>query len=99
MPKRSDARALKNLVDQAYLIVKSDPIPPGGVESLRENLDAARKLAKLLLAKPEKTAAAQLGALGGKKTAERGPEYFRELAAMRKTKAGGRPRKSGINKS
>jgi hypothetical protein len=53
MPKRSDLRALKNLVDQAYLIVSSDPIPPGGIESLRENLNAARQLARLLLEKPD----------------------------------------------
>jgi hypothetical protein len=34
-----------------------------------------------------------LGQMGGKKTAERGPDYFRKIAAMRKTHAGGRPRK------
>ena len=37
--------------------------------------------------------AAVLGAKGGKATAKRGPEYFRKIAAMRKTRAGGRPRK------
>jgi hypothetical protein len=40
------------------------------------------------------TPASLLGSIGGKKTAERGPEYFRKIAAMRKTRAGGRPRKS-----
>lgn len=93
MPKRSDLRALKNLVDEAYLIVSTDPIPRGGIESARENLDAARRLAKLLLLRPETSAAAELGTLGGKKTAERGPEYFRDIAAKRKTRAGGRPKK------
>ena len=34
----------------------------------------------------------ELGRKGGRKTAERGSEYFRQLAAMRKTKAGGRPK-------
>jgi hypothetical protein len=34
-----------------------------------------------------------LGQMGGKETAKRGSEYFREIAAMRKTHAGGRPRK------
>ena len=34
----------------------------------------------------------EMGRKGGKKTAERGPEYFRQLAAMRKTRAGGRPK-------
>jgi hypothetical protein len=37
--------------------------------------------------------ASLLGKIGGTKTAERGPEYFRQIAAMRKTRAGGRPRK------
>lgn len=35
------------------------------------------------------------GRRGGNKTAERGPEYFKQIAAMRKTRAGGRPRKNG----
>jgi hypothetical protein len=38
-------------------------------------------------------AASQLGRLGGTVTAKRGPDYFRELAARRKTYGGGRPRK------
>jgi hypothetical protein len=37
---------------------------------------------------------AKIGRKGGAKTAERGPEYFRQIAAMRKTKSGGRPKKS-----
>lgn len=36
-------------------------------------------------------AAAELGKLGGLKTAERGPEYYAKIQALRKTKAGGRP--------
>jgi hypothetical protein len=39
--------------------------------------------------------AAVLGAKGGKVTAKRGPEYFAKIAAMRRTRAGGRPRKNG----
>jgi hypothetical protein len=38
-------------------------------------------------------AAAMLGKLGGRKTAERGPEYYKNLQAKRKKRAGGRPRK------
>ena len=68
-------------------------MPRGGIESARENLDAARRLAKLLMAKPETSAAVELGSLGGKKTAERGPEYFREIASKRKIRSGGRPKK------
>lgn len=37
--------------------------------------------------------ASKLGTIGGAKTAARGPDYFRKIAAMRKTRSGGRPRK------
>jgi hypothetical protein len=37
-------------------------------------------------------APAQIGKKGGLVTAKRGSDYFRQLAAMRKTKAGGRPK-------
>lgn len=40
--------------------------------------------------------AVALGSRGGQKTAERGPEYFSKIAAMRKERKGGRPRKSGL---
>jgi hypothetical protein len=50
-------------------------MPKGGIESMRENLDAARRLVRLLLKRPATIGPAELGALGGKKTAERGPEY------------------------
>jgi len=39
-------------------------------------------------------AAVALGRLGGVKTAQRGPEYFRKIASQRKKFAGGRPKKS-----
>jgi len=37
-------------------------------------------------------AAVELGKLGGKKTAERGPEYYAEINAKRKNRGGGRPK-------
>ncbi len=37
-------------------------------------------------------AAAELGRLGGQKTAERGPEYYAEIQAKRQVRAGGRPK-------
>jgi hypothetical protein len=37
-------------------------------------------------------AAVELGKLGGKKTAERGSEYYAEINAQRKIRAGGRPK-------
>lgn len=39
-------------------------------------------------------AAVSLGRRGGKATAERGPEYFKKIQAMRKNRKGGRPKKS-----
>ncbi|HTC87616.1 MAG TPA: hypothetical protein VK686_04915 [Bryobacteraceae bacterium] len=48
MASQTDLRALFNLIEQAYLAVGSDPIPPGGIDSARENLKAALALAGLL---------------------------------------------------
>jgi hypothetical protein len=45
------------------------------------------------LSKAVATAAAKRGSKGGTKTAERGPDYFRQIAALRKTMGGGRPKK------
>jgi len=42
---------------------------------------------------PRKLIFAETGRLAGRKNAKRGPEYFREIAAKRKTFAGGRPKK------
>jgi hypothetical protein len=40
------------------------------------------------------SAATMLGKLGGKATAERGPEYYKKIQALRKNRKGGRPRKT-----
>ena|SRR5579863_8584164 len=94
MAKRSDVRALANMVDQSYRIISSDPVPPGGIERCRELLGTARLLAKDLVNTPMSAQAAMLGSKGGSATlAKRGPGYFRKLAAKRKTHGGGRPRK------
>ena len=45
------------------------------------------------LTKAVTTAAVKQGRKGGMATAERGPDYFRKIAARRKTRAGGRPKK------
>ena len=42
----------------------------------------------------ETPVAAQLGKLGGSVTAKRRPDYFKKIARMPKTKAGGRPKKT-----
>jgi hypothetical protein len=48
MARQADLTALCNLIEQAYLGIRTDPIPAGGIESARENLKAALALAKLL---------------------------------------------------
>ena len=55
---------------------------------IAEALQRVERLSKVVL-----TAAEKRGRKGGTKTAERGPDYYRQIAAMRKTRAGGRPRK------
>lgn len=90
MAKRADLKALRNMIDEAHAILETTTLPQGRAERACELLATALKLADhLLTEKP----AAVLGARGGKKTAQRGPEYFAKIAAMRKTRAGGRPRK------
>lgn len=48
MASQQDLKALFNLIEQAHLAIGTDPIPPGGIESARENLKAALELARLL---------------------------------------------------
>jgi hypothetical protein len=89
MAKRADLKALRGMIDEAHTILETTTLPQGRAERARELLGAAVKLADhLLTEKP----AAVLGARGGKKTAQRGPDYFRKIAAMRKTHSGGRPK-------
>ena len=91
MAKRADLKALRNMIAEAETILTTATLPQGRAERARELLGTSVKLVDhLLTEKP----AAILGARGGKKTAERGPEYFARIAAMRKTNAGGRPKKS-----
>lgn len=92
-PERTDdLQALRSLIDEAHTILATTQLPEGRAERCRELLRFALALADDLLAIPP---AASLGQRGGMKTAERGPEYFRKIAAMRKKKAGGRPKKTG----
>jgi hypothetical protein len=89
-PYETELNALRNLILQADTILATTKLPQGRAERARELLSAAVALTDdLLTVRP----AAALGAQGGKKTAERGPEYFKRIAGMRKTNAGGRPRK------
>ncbi len=87
---KTDLRALRNMILEADTILSTTDLPEGRAERARELLTASVALADELL---KESPAARLGAKGGKKTAERGPEYFRKIAGMRKTRAGGRPSK------
>jgi hypothetical protein len=88
--KRKDLKALHRIVSQADLVLDTISDPHPSVKRCRELLKAAVALSKDLAERPPEAVA--LGAIGGRKTAERGPEYFERIAAMRKTRAGGRPR-------
>lgn len=88
---RQDLKALHRLINQADLVLATIPKPHPSIASARESLMAALELSKHL-AKGEPDAVA-LGTRGGNATAKRGPEYYRKIAAMRKTRGGGRPSK------
>jgi hypothetical protein len=94
MPKRNDLKSLRNLISEAQSLLMTTNLPEGRSQRANELLTAAVALADDLL---EESPAATLGAKGGKETAKRGSDYFRELAAKRKTHAGGRPLKKQVN--
>ena len=92
MPRKSnDLKALRDLIAEAHDILRTAILPQGRSQRAYELLTAALELANDLLETPP---AVTLGAKGGRETAKRGPDYFREIAAQRKTHAGGRPRKT-----
>src|SRR5690349_11337682 len=91
---RQSLQALKNLISEADLILETTPpLPENRTAACRENLRAALALADDLL-KHAKTPAAVMGHKGGTTTARKlGADHFRRMAAARKTRGGGRPRK------
>ena len=87
---------LRNLISETDLILSTTELPENRTARCRELLASAIALADDLLshAKPAKASpAALLGRKGGSVTAQRGSDYFRQLAARRKSHGGGRPRK------
>jgi hypothetical protein len=92
---RSSLQALRNLIADTDLILETTPdLPQNRTACSRENLRAALALVDDLIGQQRMSAAAVMGHKGGSSlAATRGPEYFRKLAAKRKTRAGGRPRK------
>jgi hypothetical protein len=64
------------------------------VEHIKVQIASAVGMLDELIRQGQLPSAVELGRLGGTATAKRGPDYFRELAARRKTHGGGRPRKN-----
>ena len=92
---RSSLNALKNLISQADLILETaPPLPENRTGAAREALRAAMALTDDLLKQTRLTPAAIMGSKGGSTTARRlGADHYRRMAAARKTRGGGRPRK------
>jgi hypothetical protein len=79
------------MIDEAHLLLTTIELPENRSKRACELLGTAVMLADHLLSE---SPAVTLGKLGGQKIAERGSDYFKSLAAKRKTHAGGRPRKT-----
>lgn len=91
---RAELAALRKLISEADLILSTTELPQGRAARCGELLKSALALTDDLLSQANKsTAATVLGRKGGTVTAQKGSDHFRKLAAMRKTRAGGRPRK------
>ena len=78
------------MIGEAHLLLTTTELPENRARRACELLGTALKLADHLLTE---SPAVTLGKLGGQKIAERGSDYFKKLAAKRKTHGGGRPRK------
>jgi hypothetical protein len=90
---RTELRSLKRHISQADSIVSNPELYRSSRERCHEVLQSALAITDDLLKQSTPQAmAARLGKKGGDRTAKRGSEYFRELAARRKTFGGGRPR-------
>src|SRR5262249_17731701 len=88
--------SLRSLILQAKHNLEHLELEHPEVVRSRELLGAAVALVDDLITTPP---AAIIGAKGGKTTAKRmkkkDPDYYKRIAGMRKTRAGGRPRRSG----
>jgi hypothetical protein len=95
MPDRDSLKALKNLISETDLLISTtDPLPENRTPRCRELLRAALALADDFATQARMPAATAMGHKGGSETARKyGSEHFRQLAAKRKTRVGGRPRK------
>ena len=89
---RNDLRALRAMIEEARLLILQRcfprAAPPAPENCWNPPSPWLMTFSQLRLPPLLRLAGAEV-----KKTTERGPEHFRQLAAMRKTRAGGRPRK------
>src|SRR5205823_257367 len=90
---RSELATLKKILSEADRILATTNLPENRTARCRELLGSAIALTNDLLTQAKLPAAAILGSKGGAVIAKRGSDYFRKLAAKRKTHGGGRPRK------
>jgi hypothetical protein len=91
---RNELSALKNLISETDAILATlPPLPENRTARCRELLSSALALTDDLLKQAKTPSAVALGRKGGSVIAKRGSDYFRKLAAKRKTHGGGRPRK------
>jgi hypothetical protein len=91
--RRNELTTLKRLIAETDLILATTPLPENRTTRCRELLSTALAITDDLLKQSKLPAAAILGRRGGSVMAKRGSDYFRKLAAKRKTHGGGRPRK------
>ena len=90
---RAELSTLKKLLSETDRILATTDLPENRTARCRELLHSAIAITDDLLKQTELPAAAILGRKGGAAIARRGSDYFRKLAARRKTHGGGRPRK------
>jgi hypothetical protein len=93
MANRTELATLKTLLSETDLILSTTELPENRTGRCRELLKAALALTDDLISQAKMPAAKALGRKGGSVTAQRGSDYFRKLAARRKTHGGGRPPK------
>ena len=93
-PNRVQLDTLKNLITEADLILSTTELPENRTARCRELLSSALALTDDLRSHAKPSPAALLGRKGGSVTAQKGSDHFRQLAAMRKSHGGGRPRKT-----
>jgi len=93
---RASLLALRELIADTDLTLETTPkLPQNHTAHCRENLRAALALADDLIKQERMSPAAVMGHKGGSSTmAKLGSDHFRQLAAMRKERKGGRPRKT-----